>query len=80
MREKHGVLELEQGRLDSGLSFIHVEAGPRNFARLECGRQVGQVHDDAAAVRKLADAQKRIKHEVGRVIVGQSGGSGPPWR
>jgi MoxR-like ATPase len=30
------------------------------------------VHDDAAAVRKLADAQQRIKHEVGRVIVGQS--------
>src|SRR6516225_6270103 len=30
------------------------------------------VHEDAAAVRKLADAQQRIKHEVGRVIVGQS--------
>jgi MoxR-like ATPase len=30
------------------------------------------VHDDAAAVRKLADARQRIKHEVGRVIVGQS--------
>jgi MoxR-like ATPase len=29
-------------------------------------------HDDAAAVRKLADARERIKHEVGRVIVGQS--------
>jgi MoxR-like ATPase len=29
-------------------------------------------HDDAAAVRKLADARQRIKHEVGRVIVGQS--------
>jgi MoxR-like ATPase len=30
------------------------------------------VHEDAAAVRKLADAQQRIKREVGRVIVGQS--------
>src|SRR6516164_8790701 len=30
------------------------------------------VHDDAAAIRKLADARQRIKHEVGRVIVGQS--------
>jgi len=29
-------------------------------------------HEDAAAVRKLADARERIKHEVGRVIVGQS--------
>jgi MoxR-like ATPase len=29
-------------------------------------------HDDAAAVRKLAEARERIKHEVGRVIVGQS--------
>jgi MoxR-like ATPase len=30
------------------------------------------VHDDAAAIRKLADARQRIKHEVGRVIIGQS--------
>jgi MoxR-like ATPase len=29
-------------------------------------------HNDAAAVRKLAEARERIKHEVGRVIVGQS--------
>jgi MoxR-like ATPase len=29
-------------------------------------------HDDAAAVRKLADARERIKHEIGRVIVGQT--------
>ncbi|HEY1380297.1 MAG TPA: MoxR family ATPase [Gemmataceae bacterium] len=29
-------------------------------------------HDDAAAVRKLAEARERIKHEVGRVIVGQA--------
>jgi MoxR-like ATPase len=29
-------------------------------------------HDDAAAVRKVADARERIKHEVARVIVGQS--------
>jgi MoxR-like ATPase len=29
-------------------------------------------HDDAAAVRKLAEAREKIKHEVGRVIVGQS--------
>src|SRR5262245_64290546 len=29
-------------------------------------------HDDAAAVRRLADARERIKHEAGRVIVGQS--------
>src|SRR5689334_9061781 len=28
-------------------------------------------HDDAAAVRRLADAREKIKHEVGRVIVGQ---------
>jgi MoxR-like ATPase len=30
------------------------------------------VHDDAAAVRRLADGRQRIKQEVGRVIVGQS--------
>ena len=29
-------------------------------------------HDDTAAVRRLADARDKIKHEVGRVIVGQS--------
>src|SRR6266571_2997120 len=29
-------------------------------------------HDDAAAVRRLADAREKIKQEVGRVIVGQS--------
>jgi MoxR-like ATPase len=29
-------------------------------------------HDAAAAVRQLAEARERIKHEVGRVIVGQS--------
>jgi MoxR-like ATPase len=29
-------------------------------------------HDDAAAVRRLADARQKIKQEVGRVIVGQS--------
>ena len=29
-------------------------------------------HDDAAAVRRLADAREKIKHEVGRVIVGQT--------
>src|SRR6476660_2125083 len=28
-------------------------------------------HDDAAAVRRLADAREKIKHEVGRVIVGK---------
>ena len=28
--------------------------------------------DDVAAVRRLADARERIKHEVGRVIVGQT--------
>jgi MoxR-like ATPase len=30
------------------------------------------VHDDVAAVRRLADGRQRIKQEVGRVIVGQS--------
>jgi MoxR-like ATPase len=30
------------------------------------------MHDDAAAVRRLADGRQRIKQEVGRVIVGQS--------
>jgi MoxR-like ATPase len=30
------------------------------------------IHDDVAAVRRLADARQRIKQEVGRVIVGQS--------
>ena len=30
------------------------------------------VHDDAAAVRRLADGRQRIKHEVSRVIVGQA--------
>jgi MoxR-like ATPase len=29
-------------------------------------------HDDAAAVRRLADARQKIRQEVGRVIVGQS--------
>src|SRR5262249_21034707 len=29
-------------------------------------------HDDAAAVRRLADGRQRIKQEVSRVIVGQS--------
>jgi MoxR-like ATPase len=29
-------------------------------------------HDDAAAVRRLADAREKIKHEVGRVIIGQT--------
>jgi MoxR-like ATPase len=29
-------------------------------------------HDDAAAVRRLADAREKIKQEVGRVIVGQT--------
>ena len=29
-------------------------------------------HDDATAVRKLAEARERIKREVGRVIVGQT--------
>jgi MoxR-like ATPase len=31
-----------------------------------------QVHDAAAAVRRLADARERIKQEVGRVIIGQA--------
>ena len=37
------------------------------------GEPNGQpVHDDVAAVRRLADGRQRIKQEVGRVIVGQS--------
>src|SRR5580698_3282976 len=32
----------------------------------------GPGHDDAAAVRRLVDARRRIKQEVSHVIVGQS--------
>src|SRR3954469_475098 len=45
-------------------------AEPRTAHATELNGQV--MHDDAAAVRRLADARERIKHEVGRVIVGQT--------
>ena len=45
-------------------------AEPRTVAPAEANGQ--PAHDDAAAVRRLADARERIKQEVGRVIVGQS--------
>jgi MoxR-like ATPase len=45
-------------------------AEPRTVTLVESNGQPG--HDDAAAVRRLADAREKIKHEVGRVIVGQT--------
>jgi MoxR-like ATPase len=45
-------------------------AEPRTTPAAELNGQPG--HDDAAAVRRLADARTRIKQEVGRVIVGQA--------
>ena len=45
-------------------------AEPRTVTLVESNGQPG--HDDAAAVRRLADAREKIKHEVGRVIVGQA--------
>src|ERR1044072_9163146 len=45
-------------------------AEPRPAHATERNGQV--MHDDAAAVRRLADARERIKQEVGRVIVGQA--------
>src|SRR6516225_1817742 len=47
-------------------------AEPRTGAAPAVDSNGRPAHEDAAAVRKLADAQKRIKHEVGRVIVGQA--------
>jgi MoxR-like ATPase len=45
-------------------------AEPRTSPSIESNGQ--PAHDDAAAVRRLADARERIKQEVGRVIVGQA--------
>src|SRR3984885_9335094 len=45
-------------------------AEPRPATPVESNGQ--PAHDDVAAVRRLADARERIKHEVGRVIVGQT--------
>ncbi|VTR96164.1 atpase aaa : ATPase associated with various cellular activities, AAA-3 OS=Planctomyces maris DSM 8797 GN=PM8797T_07799 PE=4 SV=1: AAA_3 [Gemmata massiliana] len=45
-------------------------AEPRTAPPAEANGQ--PAHDDATAVRKLADARERIKLEVGRVIVGQT--------
>ena len=45
-------------------------AEPRTAPAAGVNGQPG--HDDAAAVRRLADAREKIKHEVGRVIVGQA--------
>jgi MoxR-like ATPase len=42
----------------------------RNATPVESNGQSG--HDDAAAVRGLTEARQKIKHEVGRVIVGQT--------
>src|SRR5947209_11783826 len=47
-------------------------AEPRPVAAPPVDSNGHPVHDDAAAVRKLADARQRIKQEVGRVIVGQT--------
>ena len=44
-------------------------AEPRTAPPIELNGQ--PAHDDATAVRRLADARDRIKYEVGRVIVGQ---------
>jgi MoxR-like ATPase len=44
-------------------------AEPRTAPPIEANGQPGH---DAAAVRRLADAREKIKHEVGRVIVGQA--------
>jgi MoxR-like ATPase len=45
-------------------------AEPRTVTLAEVNGQ--PAHDDAAAVRKLAEAREKIKHEVGRVIIGQT--------
>src|SRR5829696_5035246 len=45
-------------------------AEPRTAPPTDTNGQAG--HDDAAAVRRLADAREKIKQEVGRVIIGQS--------
>src|SRR5215211_324991 len=46
-------------------------AEPRTVLHVEANGQP-PANDDAAAVRRLADARARIEQEVGRVIVGQS--------
>src|SRR4051794_19172585 len=48
-------------------------AEPRTLTPMETtGPTNGHAgHDDAAAVKRLADARQRIKQEVGRVIIGQ---------
>src|SRR5262245_36181688 len=43
---------------------------PRIVPAINSNGQPG--HDDVAAVRRLDDAREKIKHEVGRVIVGQT--------
>src|SRR5688572_2605627 len=45
-------------------------AEPRTAPPIESNGQ--PPHDDAAAVRRLADVRQRIKQEVGRVIIGQA--------
>jgi MoxR-like ATPase len=45
-------------------------AEPRTAPPIESNGE--PVHDDTAIVRRLADARERIKHEVGRVIIGQT--------
>src|SRR5262245_4740205 len=45
-------------------------AEPRTAPSIDSNGQ--PAHDDAAAVRRLADARQKIKQEVGRVIVGQA--------
>jgi MoxR-like ATPase len=46
-------------------------AEPRTVLHVEANGQT-PANDDAAAVRRLADAREKIKQEVGRVIIGQT--------
>ncbi|HEY3787735.1 MAG TPA: AAA family ATPase, partial [Urbifossiella sp.] len=44
---------------------------PRIAASIESNGKP-DIHDDAAAARRLVDARQKLKQEIGRVIVGQS--------
>src|SRR5439155_9259499 len=54
VREKHGVLELEQGGLDRGLALVHVQAGAGDDTFLQRLRESLLV-DDRAAGRVYED-------------------------
>jgi len=45
---------------------------PRIAPSVESNGKPAPAHDDAAAARRLVEARQKLKHEVGRVIVGQT--------